>query len=91
MKHDEIRHVGRRLLPLLLLCAGIAGSVGCQSVSRWWSPTSGYEPVGNPQLEFHEAQAICEREAEFTASGGTAQVDWNKFERCMKPKGWVRS
>jgi hypothetical protein len=73
-----------------LLCAAVSGATGCQSLSRWWNPTSGYEAVGDPQLTFEEAKAICERDAEFKGTGGTSQVDWNKFERCMKPKGWVR-
>jgi hypothetical protein len=79
-----------RTFRALLLCAAIGSSLGCESVGNWWNPTSGYEPVGNPQLHFDEAKAICEREAEFRSSGGTSQVDWGKFERCMKPKGWVR-
>ena len=80
----------KRLVPILLFTALLAGSLGCQSVQRWWSPTSGYQAVGSPQLSFDEAKAICEQEAQFTGSGGTAHVDWEKFERCMKPKGWVR-
>jgi hypothetical protein len=79
-----------QLAPTILLTALIAGSVGCQSLQRWWNPASGYESVGDPQLSFEEAKAICQQEAGFTASGGTAHVDWQKFERCMKPKGWVR-
>ena len=74
----------------VLLSALLIGVVSCQSTSKWWNPTSGYEAVGNPELDFDEAKASCEAEAEFTDSSGLAQVNWNKFERCMEPKGWVR-
>ncbi len=74
-----------------LLCALLVGSLGCQSVSAWWNPGSGYHAIGNPQLDFDAAKALCEKESEFRDSSGLAQVNWNKFESCMKPKGWVRS
>ena len=86
MKQDDIPPNARRLLPVLL-SALIAGSVACQS---WWSPSSGYEPVGNPQLDFDATKAICEKEAAFTSADGYSHVNWNKFERCMKPRGWAR-
>ena len=76
-----------RRLPPILLSVLIAGSLACQS---WWSETSDYQPVGNPQLDFEEAKVICEKEATFTTAGGDRWVDWDEFESCMKPKGWVR-
>ena len=74
----------------IVLCALVAGLVGCQSASDWWNPTSGYEAIGTPQLDFDAAKASCEKEAEFNDSSGLAHVNWNEFESCMKPKGWVR-
>jgi hypothetical protein len=73
-----------------LLCLFVAGFVGCQSASRWWNPTSGYEAAGNPEIGFDAAKAGCEKESEFTDSSGMTHVNWNQFELCMEPKGWIR-
>lgn len=83
VRRNAVRRAG-------LLCVLVVGLVGCQSMSAWWNPTTGYEAVGNPELDFDAAKTSCEKASEFTDSSGLTQVNWNKFEKCMEPKGWVR-
>ena len=83
MKQVDISIRARRLI-LVLCLALITGSVACQST------TTGYEPVGTPELSFDEAKTGCEKASAFKDSSGESFVNWNKFETCMKPKGWAR-